>query len=345
MGTLWYCLAAFMLAAYVILDGYDLGAGAMHLGIARTDAERRQVLASIGPLWDGNEVWLVALGGTLFFAFPRLYAAAFSGFYLPLMIVLWLLILRGISIEFRSHAADPVWRQFWDVVFAFSSGLLVVAFGAALGNVLRGVPLDSSGVFFLALWTDFGIAPPVGTLDWYTVLVGVFALVAVAHHGALWVALRTNGELAERARAAARRAWPSVLLAGAVATVLTFRLQPQLSANLGRWPWGAVFPAMSLGGLAGARIYSARRRDHHAFLFSCIALAGMLASAAFGIYPYVLPSVAEPGGLTVDSALAGRAGISLGLRWWVPGMVLAVIYVVYVHRKFWGRVEPGTDGH
>src|SRR5438094_8996654 len=125
-----------MITIYVLLDGFDLGAGAIHLLAAKTDEERRQVLASIGPVWDGNEVWLLAAGGTLYFAFPALYASAFSGFYLPLMMVLWLLILRGISIEFRGHIEAPVWRQFWDAVFCLSSMLLAVFYGAALGNVV-----------------------------------------------------------------------------------------------------------------------------------------------------------------------------------------------------------------
>src|SRR3989449_1696801 len=145
METVWYCLIAAMIAVYVLLDGFDLGAGIVHLVVAKSDAERRQVLRTIGPVWNGNEVWLLATGGTLYFAFPALYASGFSGFYLPLMIVLWLLILRGISIEFRDHIQSAVWDPFWDFLFCASSLLLCVFFGAALGNVVRGVPLDSSG--------------------------------------------------------------------------------------------------------------------------------------------------------------------------------------------------------
>src|ERR1700730_13768835 len=145
MGTLWFCLIAIMIAVYVLLDGFDIGAGAIHLFVAKTDQERRQVLASIGPVWDGNEVWLLAAGGTLYFAFPTLYASAFSGFYLPLMMVLWLLILRGTAIAFRNHLDHPVWASFWDPIFCGSSALLAIFLGAALGNVIRGVPLDSSG--------------------------------------------------------------------------------------------------------------------------------------------------------------------------------------------------------
>src|SRR5580692_7079112 len=149
--TVWFCLVAIMIAGYVVLDGFDLGAGIIHLFVARTDAERRQVLRSIGPVWDGNEVWLIAGGGTLYFAFPALYASAFSGFYLALMIVLWLLILRGASIELRMHIDDGLWRSFFDGLFFLSSMLLSVFFGAALANVIRGVPLREDGYFFLPL--------------------------------------------------------------------------------------------------------------------------------------------------------------------------------------------------
>src|SRR3984957_849089 len=140
MATVWFCLIAAMIAVYVLLDGFDLGAGIIHLGVAHNDVERRQVLASIAPVWDGNEVWLLAAGGTLYFAFPVLYASSFSGFYLPLMMVLWLLILRGLSLEMRSHVDVDLWKHFADAVFSISSGLLAIFFGAALGNVIRGVP-------------------------------------------------------------------------------------------------------------------------------------------------------------------------------------------------------------
>jgi len=344
MGTLWFCLLAWMIAAYAVLDGYDLGAGALHLAIARTDAERRQVLASIGPLWDGNEVWLVALGGTLFFAFPRLYASSFSGFYLPLMMVLWLLILRGIAIELRGHVHDPLWWSLWDLIFMLASGLLAWVFGVALGNVLRGVAFDTSGGFFLALWTDFGVSPPVGALDWYTTLIGLFSLLTLMHHGALWVALRTRGDLQDRARRSARAVWPLVIAAGAAATFATFHCEPQLSRNLARAPWGAVFPALAIGGLMAARVLTSRGRDHAAFFASAASIAGMLASAAFGIYPNVLPSLGDPAlALTIDNTLAGRHGLSLGLLWWTPGMLLAVAYSIYAHAKFSGKVEPADS--
>src|SRR5690242_17547707 len=141
MATLWFWIVAVMITAYVVLDGFDLGAGAIYLIAARSQNERRKILRAIGPVWDGNEVWLLAAGGTLYFAFPQLYASGFSGFYLPLMMVLWLLMLRAIGIEFRVHIDDAVWRTFFDFIFWLASLLLAIFYGAALGNVIRGVPL------------------------------------------------------------------------------------------------------------------------------------------------------------------------------------------------------------
>src|SRR6202142_159640 len=175
METLWFMVVAVMVAAYVVLDGFDLGAGVIYPFVAKSSAERRMVLRAIGPVWDGNEVWLLAAGGVLYFAFPALYASGFSGFYLPLMMVLWLLILRGSSIEFRNHVKSAVWDPFWDFLFCAASLLLAVFYGAALANVVRGVPLDATGYFFEPLWTNFRLGDETGILDWYTILVGVLA--------------------------------------------------------------------------------------------------------------------------------------------------------------------------
>src|SRR5581483_387457 len=165
METVWFVLVALMLVGYVVLDGFDLGAGALHLIAARTDEERRTLLQAIGPVWDGNEVWLLAAGGTLFYAFPLLYASSFSGFYLALNMVLWLLVFRAIGIELRTHVENPVWSAFFDGSFSLASILLIVFFGAALGNVMRGVPLQADHYFFVPLWTDFRPGREPGILD------------------------------------------------------------------------------------------------------------------------------------------------------------------------------------
>src|SRR6516165_5053096 len=212
MEPVWFVLVAIMLVAYVVLDGFDLGAGTLLLLIARTEEERLMVIRTVGPVWDGNEVWLIAGGGTLYFAFPLLYASGFSGFYLPLMIVLWLLILRGIGVELRVHSESPVWRGFFDGCFAISSFLLTIFYGAALGNVIRGVPLEKDGFFFLPLWTNWNVGPQPGVLDWYTVIAGLVALVALTIHGANYVAVKTSGDLNLRARKTALALWPVLVL-------------------------------------------------------------------------------------------------------------------------------------
>lgn len=343
METVWFCLVALMITAYVVLDGFDLGAGIIHLGAARSENERRMVIRSIGPVWDGNEVWLLAAGGTLYFAFPRLYASSFSGFYLPLMIVLWLLILRGIAIEFRSHIDSPVWKPLWDAVFTLASGLLAVFFGAALGNVIRGVPLDAAGYYFLPLWTHFGVRGEVGILDWYTVLVGLLAFLTLTLHGARWVALKTDGEVQTRARRIAAVAWPGVVILTALVTWFTMRVQPQVWRNLTEHAWGFVFPAVAVAGLLGARPAGS---DKRAFLASCAFIAGMLASAAFGLYPYVLPSNTDPAlGLTIYNTATSSYGLKVGLAWWIPGMALVTGYFVFVYRHFAGKVRLEEEGY
>src|SRR4051812_27277654 len=176
MDAVWFAIVTGMLAIFVVLDGFDFGVGILHRFVARTDEERRTVLAAIGSVWDGNEVWLIASGGVVFMGFPKVYSAAFSGFYMALIFVLWLLILRGIAIESRSHQANPLWREFWDAVFSFASTLLAIVLGTSLGNLIRGVPVDETGLFAMPLFTDFSPGNQPGIFDWYTTLVGLFTL-------------------------------------------------------------------------------------------------------------------------------------------------------------------------
>ena len=330
----WFCLVAIMIAGYVVLDGFDLGAGIIHLFVARTDQERRLVLRTIGPVWDGNEVWLLAGGGTLYFAFPALYASAFSGFYLALMMVLWLLILRGLSIELRSHIVNPIWTPFWDLTFCASSGLLALLYGAALGNVVRGVPLDPDGNFFLPLWTNLQPGQQSGAIDWYTLLAGLTALLALTVHGCHWVALKTAGDVQQRSQSLASKLWWVLAAFTGIVTFASFGLQPNIAAEFRAHPWGAIFPLLALAGLAGMAALRAR------FLSSCLYLIGMLTSAAFGVFPYVLPSNISPSaGLTVTNAAAPSYGLHIGLAWWIPGMLLALGYSVFVYRRFAGKVS------
>jgi cytochrome bd ubiquinol oxidase subunit II len=346
METLWFILLGFMLTMYVLLDGFDLGAGAIHPFVAKTEAERRMILQAIGPVWDGNEVWLIATGGTLFFTFPLLYAASFSGFYLPLMIVLWLLMLRGLAIELRAHVENPLWAAFWDAMFFLGSALLAIFFGAAIANVVRGVPLDASGSFFTPLWTNFnprGATP--GILDWYTVLIALLALAALAMHGAHWIALKTEGALNRRCRRAARAALVATTVLTVLGTVATFALRHSMLARFTDHPWGYLLPAVAIGGLAASGWSSLVGREHAAFFASSAYLVGMLASTAFALYPNVLPAVDPAHSLTIHSAAAPRYGLVVGLIWWLIGMALAAVYFALIYNLFKGKVRAEEAGY
>jgi len=339
MIALWYANIAAMLAVYVVLDGFDFGAGIVHLFVARTDAERRQVLAAIGPVWDGNEVWLIAAGGTLFFAFPAAYAAAFSGFYLPLMLVLWLLILRGISIEFRSQLANPLWRPFWDAVFAIASLLLSVVLGAAFGNVLRGVGLDGTGSFSTPLFSNFRPGQRPGVLDWYTIGVGVFAAAALAAHGLGYLRWKTSGAVQQRCARAAVAMWALVAILFVVGTAATARVRPELFSAIAARPRAWPFVVIALSGLVAAPIAHLRGAELAAFLGSVAFLAGTLAATAAGLYPVLLPSAIDPR-FSLDAHLSatGRHGLAVGLVWWSSAIVLAIAYFAYLFRSLRGKV-------
>src|SRR5579859_6896705 len=339
MVFVWFWLVAIMITGYVVLDGFDLGAGALHLLIARTDQERRTVLRTIGPVWDGNEVWLLAAGGTLYFAFPWLYASGFSGFYLPLMIVLWLLILRGIGIELRGHVDSLVWREFFDGCFALSSTLLVIFFGAALGNVLRGVPLQKDGYFFLPLWTNWRVGPEPGILDWYTVIAGIVALTALTLHGANYVALKTSGDLNLRARRVATSLWPGLVLVTLISLWATLSIHPELLNNYKSHVILFAVPVGVVASLLALFAFIRQKNDKAAFLSSSAYLIFMLVGAAAAVYPNLLTSTTDPAlNITVHNAATGPYSLSVGLVFWGIGMALAFGYFVFIYRMFRGKV-------
>jgi cytochrome d ubiquinol oxidase subunit II len=345
METLWFVLVSFLLAMYVVLDGFDLGAGIIHLRAARTDDERRLILNAIGPVWDGNEVWILAAGGTLYFAFPLVYASSFSGFYLPLIMVLWLLILRGLGIEFRHQVHDHLWTRFWDTVFSVASTLLAVFFGVALGNIIRGVPLNQEGYFFAPLWTTFTVVPESGVLDWFTVLFGLIAFFTLSIHGSAFIAMKTAGDVNDRARLIIRNAWWGSLICSVAAVIATWSIRPELFHNFATYPWGLVFPLAGAAGIAGIWYFSRQRRDKQTFLASTMFIIGMLGGTAFSLYPTLLHSSKDPAfSLSIERTAAQPYGLEVGLAWWILGMALATGYFVYLYRSFKGKISVPTDG-
>jgi cytochrome d ubiquinol oxidase subunit II len=345
MIEIWYAIAVFMLIAYVVLDGFDFGAGALHLFVARDSRERRQVLAAIGPFWDGNEVWLLAAGGALFVAFPRVLAAGVSGFYFAIFLVLWCIILRGIAIEFRSHVDNPIWRTSWDVAFWLASTLLPVFFGAALGNLLRGLPLDADGWFALPLFTDFSARAPVGILDWYTVLVGVFALTALAGHGALFLAWKTDGAVQARSRTAGGRLYIGVSALWPAITLATHAVDPAFLSMLAARPLALLLASAALAGLVIVRVGLGRGRELTAFLGSSLFLAGLSAATAASVFPTMLRAT---GGAALSLTAYGAGGDPQGLRtalaWFALGFPLAILYFVVVFRLHRGKAVVAAEG-
>ena len=332
MVDLWYVLVASMFAAYVVLDGYDLGVGILQPFVGKSHAERLAVIDTIAPTWDANEVFLVAGGATLYLAFPRLFPAFMSGFYLPIMIVLWLLALRGLGIEMRHKIDHPLWNDLWDGGFFLASLLLVFFFGAALGNIVRGLPVDEKGDFFAPLWTDFTVARDVGILDWYTVLVGVTSVATLAHHGALWLAAKAEGEVRDRAtRAAKRLLWAAVVLAAA-ASYATFRVQPNVLASVRAHPWEGSFLLLAIAGFAGCDFFARRGEPKRAFASSSAAIVGLFGCACVGVHPYGLLARDPSRSVLAADAAADRHALEIGLTWWVPGMVMVVV-ALFVARR------------
>ncbi len=347
MAELWFAIAAVMLTAYVVLDGFDLGAGAVHHYVARTDSERRQVLAAIGPFWDGNEVWLLATGGALMVAFPPVLASGLSGFYFAIFLVLWMILVRGISIEFRSHIDLPLWRTAWDFLFSVASTLLALLFGAALGNLLRGLPIDAQGSFSLPLFTNFSARPPVGILDWYTIAAGLFAVVALAAHGATFLAWKTDGEVGVRSRRAAFSLYVVVASLWPVATGLTWLVNPDMFRAIPGRPLAWASIAVAISGLACVAA-GLRRRPLLAFLGSCAYLFGMLAATAACTFPVMLRAIGDSArSLTAYNASVPSASLETAIRWWAIGFPLAILYFVVLFRLHRGKAAAavGHDGY
>jgi cytochrome d ubiquinol oxidase subunit II len=344
MNAAWYGIVSFMLIAYVALDGRNCGAGMLQRFVARTPEERRQVIAAIGPLWSWHEVWLVGFGGTLVAVFPRLMASAFAGYYLALFLILWSLILRGISIEVGGHIDDRLWQGFWDFVFAFANFLLAILFGAAAGNVVRGVPLDAQGNFSMAFFTNFGVRGYVGLLDWYTVSVAIFTVVMLAAHGATYLTLKTEGPVHDRSRRLAKGLWGAVVPLFLAITAESWVVRPDLPRHAIQNPacWlGLLVVVVSIPALISGFSNSDEMR---AFLGSNLFLVGLLFTAGAAIFPVMLYSTLAPeNSLTAYNAAAEPSSLRVGSIWWPVGFLLASAYFVFISRRYAGKVSLRRD--
>lgn len=344
MIATWYAIVSFMLIVYIVLDGRNFGAGMLHWLVARTPEERRQVVAALGPLWSWHEVWLVGFGGTLIAVFPRLMASAFAGYYLALFLILWCLILRGISLEAGGHINDRLWQGFWDFVLVFSSFLLAILFGAAAGNVVRGVPLDAEGNFFMAFFTNFGVRGNVGLLDWYTVSVAIFAATLLAAHGATYLTLKTEGAVHDRSARWAKFLWALVVPLFLAISLESWVVRPDL-------PGHAIYnPVCWLGVLVIVLAVSAlisglaAHHEMRAFLGSNFILAGLLTTGGAAIFPVMLHSTLAPeNSMSAYAVASSHSTLLLASIWWPISFVLAIGYFVFVSRRYAGKVSVKRD--
>jgi cytochrome bd ubiquinol oxidase subunit II len=348
MIAFWYAVVSFMLIVYVVLDGRNFGVGMLHWLVARTPEERRQVFRALGPLWSWHEVWLVGFGGTLLAVFPRLLASAFAGYYLALFLILWSLILRGISIEVGGLINERLWQGFWDFVFVVSSFLLAILFGVAAGNVARGVPVDAAGNFSMSFFTDFGVRGHVGLLDWYTISIAIFAATILAAHGATYLALKTDGLVQERSSKYARYFWSATIPLFLVISVESWAVRPELPRRAIHNPfcWLGMIVLLTAGGMLISGLV--RRLQTRAFLGSNFTLAGLLTTGGAAIYPVMLYSTLAPeNSLTAYSAASDENSLRLAAIWWPLALVLAIVYFVFISRRYIGKVSVarGTEGY
>jgi cytochrome bd ubiquinol oxidase subunit II len=344
MIATWYAVVSLMLVLYVVLDGRNFGAGMLQRFVARTPDERRQVIASIGPLWSWHEVWLVGFGGTMIAVFPRLVASAFAGYYLALMLILWGLILRGISIEVRGHIDDPLWQGFWDFVFAFANFLLAMLFGAAAGNLVRGVPLDAQGNFSMAFFTDFMTRGYVGLLDWYTVSVAVFTVAVLAAHGATYLTVKTEGPVHDRCSKWAQHLWTAVVPLFMAISVESWLVRPGLAEDAMKRP--LCWIGLLLIGIAACALFSGLTKglERRAFLGSNLLLTGLLVTGSAAFFPVMLYSTLAPeNSLTAYSLASGSKSLLLASFWWPVGFALAIVYFVFISQRYAGKVSVARD--
>ena len=340
MVEAWYGVLVFMMTVYIVLDGRNFGAAVLHLFVARTRAERRQVIAAIGPLWSWHEVWLVAFGGVLFLAFPHLYASAFSGYYLALFLILWCLIFRGVSLEVGGHIDDGMWQSFWDVVFAISGFLLSILFGVALGNVIRGVPIDAEGNFPLTFFTNFETKGNVGLLDWYTIPMAIVCLAFLSAHGATYLTLKTEGVVHDRCEVLMRKLWSLIPVLFIAISAATWIVRPALPLAILDNPivWMAIL-AVIWGAFTVANGIR-EKEEQKTFIGSSLVIAGLLIAGGAAIFPVVLHStITEEHSLTIYNSAADPRGLRIAAFWWPFAFVFTCAYFWFIARHYYGKVK------
>ncbi len=336
LNTVWFLLIGILIAGYAILDGFDFGVGILSL-FARDEKERRIHFNAIGPVWDGNEVWLITGGGALFAAFPVVYATVFSGFYLALMLVLAALIFRAVSFEFRNKVNSARWRRAWDWTFGLGSLFPALLFGVALGNILRGVPVDADGQY-LGSFTDL--------LNPYAIGMGVFSVVLFTMHGAIYLAMKTEGKLRDRCQSRAAILWMGVVILYVAMTLWSWLASPLLFARTFENALSFALFILLIGSAVILPIAMRAHRIGYAFLLSSMFIASMFGHAALGLYPRLVPSSIDPAfSLTIYNSSSSALTLQTMLVIALIGVPLVVAYTIFIHRVFRGKVEITEESY
>lgn len=357
MELFWYIIIAVVLAIFFILDGYNFGTGIIHLFLAKKDKDKEVIAKSAGLFWDFNEVWLVAGGGMLFMAFPTFYASVFSGFYLPLIIVLWLIIFRALGLELRNQINIQMWKDIWDTSFGVSSLLLALFFGVALGNVVRGVNLGGieNGLsiyeghyFFLPLWnSSFSpLSKNPGVIDWFTIIIGIISVVTLAIHGANWIILKTNSSINIPLKSVIFKL--TILLAVlTIVSLLVWQIvNPNSLDNFIDKPYLIVFPVIYFIGLLGLFFIKKLKKDIYGFILSTFVIVGGITSSLASLFPVILPSTNEINeSLTIYNTAASEYGLSVALGWGIIGIILVLVYLITQNKLLGGKIDEMDYGH
>jgi cytochrome d ubiquinol oxidase subunit II len=331
LAVIWFVLEGVLLTGYAILDGFDLGVGILHPFVPRDDTERRIAINSIGPLWDGNEVWLVTFGGALFAAFPGAYASVFSGFYTAFILLLLALISRAVSLEFRSKLESHRWRRFWDWAFFAGSALAALLFGVAVGNAVLGLPLDREGNVLATVFDQLGP---------YPILVGLMTVAMFAMHGGLFLYLKTGGELRRRLRDWMWRSFGYFLVTYLLATIYTVALVPRATANFERFPWAAVVVVISVLAVANIPRCLHWNMPGKAFLSSCVVIATQVMLFGLALFPNLVTASNDPElSVTIYNAASSPKTLGIMLIIAAVGMPFVLAYTSIIYWTFRGRVE------
>jgi cytochrome d ubiquinol oxidase subunit II len=330
LNTTWFILIGVLLTGYAILDGFDLGVGSLHL-LFKEDNERRIAINAIGPVWDGNEVWLVTGGGALFAAFPDVYATVFSGFYTAFMLLLFVLIFRAVAIEFRSKQEARWWRQMWDVLFSLASIFIAFLMGVALGNIVTGVPVGADKEF---AGSFFGLITP------YTVLVGITTVALFIMHGAIYLVMKTEGEIQKKVKEWVNNSIIFFVICYVSTTMATLVYYPHMTEHFKSAPWLFVLALLNMLAIANIPREIYRGSEFRAFLSSCASIAALLALFAAGIFPDIVISTINPDySLTIYNAASSQKTLGIMLTIALIGMPFVIGYTVTIYWIFRGKVK------